>query len=99
MHVSANIRNVKRRASACQDKGVWTGHETGSTFVSEVRTMHRFALSFAAAALVTSLAFADPGVRISYPQGATRVELEGNWSGCRYAVWRSEPATAMVPLF
>ena len=62
--------------------------------------MRSLALSFVAAALVTSLAFADPGVKVSYPSGITRVELEGNWPNVRYGVWRSDPAAdQFIPMY
>ena len=62
--------------------------------------MRPLVLSIVATALVSRLALADPGVRVTYPEGITRVELEGNWASCRYRVWRSDPpGGSMIPLY
>jgi hypothetical protein len=54
--------------------------------------MRSLGLSFAAAVVVTSLAFADPEVRVTYPPAGTRIALEGDWHGAWYTVWRGEAA-------
>lgn len=62
--------------------------------------MRPLVLSLVAVALVTRLALADPGVRVTYPQGITRVELDGSWQNCRYGVTRSEIATDFgIPMY
>jgi hypothetical protein len=49
--------------------------------------------------LATSLAAADPGVRVDYPGGTPRIRLEGDWSGSHYAVSRAAGADGVfVPL-
>ena len=62
--------------------------------------MRALALSIVAVALLVSLAVADPAVRVTYPQGITRVELDGNWTHCRYSVTRAargdDPGVPMV---
>lgn len=53
-------------------------------------------------ALAASLAWGDPGVRVSYPSGVTRVELEGSWAGSAYRVSRAAspdgPASTITTL-
>lgn len=62
--------------------------------------MRPVALSIAAVALVSRLALADPGVRVTYPQGITRVELEGSWQNCRYGVTRAGTADDLgIPMY
>src|SRR5258706_11105606 len=52
------------------------------------------ALAGCAAALLASLALASPGVRVSYPDGVPRIELDGSYPQSRYAVYRSMSAQA-----
>jgi len=62
--------------------------------------MRPVALSIAALALVSRLALADPSVRVTYPQGITRVELEGSWQNCRYGVTRAGTADDLgIPMY
>lgn len=50
-------------------------------------------------ALVASLAFASPGIRVRYVEGVPQVELEGSYPQSRYTVYRSEsPDGAAVPV-
>jgi hypothetical protein len=53
-------------------------------------------------ALAASLAWGDPAVRVSYPSGVTRIELEGSWSGSAYRVSRAAspdgPASTITAL-
>lgn len=56
--------------------------------------LRSLALSATAVALAASLAWADPGIRVSYPSGVTRVELEGSWARSEYTVSRAASADA-----
>jgi hypothetical protein len=72
------------------------------------RPTHRFAplrsaaLAATAVALAASLAWSDPEVRVSYPGGVTRIELEGSWAQSQYRVSRAAtpegPATPITAL-
>jgi hypothetical protein len=54
--------------------------------------MTRIALLVAALALGTSMAFADPEFRMTYPGGVPRAEIEGDWAQSHYVVWRAGAA-------
>jgi hypothetical protein len=53
-------------------------------------------------ALAASLAWGDPGVRVSYPSGVTRIELDGSWARSEYRVSRASspdgPAAVITAL-
>jgi hypothetical protein len=50
---------------------------------------HSFALGFVAALLVAGLAFADPRLDVQYFSGVPMLELEGNYPGSHYTIWRA----------
>jgi hypothetical protein len=54
-----------------------------------VPSLRAVSLACCAAALLASLAFATPSVRVSYPGGIPRIELEGSYPQSRYAVYRA----------
>jgi len=53
-----------------------------------------FVLSPAALALVASLAFAEPQLSVSYPQGVPRIAIAGDYPQTRYTVLRAPAAGA-----
>ncbi len=48
------------------------------------------ALTFAAIALLTGLAIADPGISVSYRSGVPIIRLSGSYPGSSYSVYRSD---------
>jgi FlgD Ig-like domain len=51
------------------------------------------ALAFCSTALLASLAFGEPAVRVSYPDGVPQVELTGDYPMATYNVVRSDSPT------
>src|SRR5262245_64874246 len=57
--------------------------------MNDTLSLRRVALALCATALVASLAFANPGVRVRYIAGVPQVELDGSYPQSRYTVSRS----------
>jgi hypothetical protein len=53
------------------------------------RRLRALGLSVCALALAAGLAFGDPGIRVTYVGGVTRIELEGSYPQSRYTVYRA----------
>ena len=47
-------------------------------------------MSLAVLALTCGLAFADPGVRVTYVDGTPQIQLEGSYAGSSYTVFRGD---------
>lgn len=54
------------------------------------------ALSIALLVLICGLAFADPGISVTYFDGIMRVRLEGSYPGSYYQIWRSDELLGQV---
>jgi flagellar hook capping protein FlgD len=87
----------ERRVGVRSSSGRAAAHTASSSrsaalTASSGRAAALTASSGRAAALAASLAWGDPGVRVSYPSGVTRVELDGSWARSEYRVSRASSA-------